>query len=231
MIWNRSLDLLFPPRCSVCDRVISVDDKGICGKCRNILPWVEEPRCFRCGKTVESPETEYCGDCMKRRHSFDKGFMLLRYVPPVSDAMAAMKYHGRAEYAAFYGRLLAETFGREWKELGVGALVPVPVHKEKLKKRGYNQAELLADAMAEILRLPIDRTVLIRGEETRAQKKLSREERFLNLRTAFQPGKDIPADTVLLVDDIYTTGATADACTEALREAGAKRVFITAVCC
>ncbi len=231
MIWNRSLDLLFPPRCAVCDRVISAEDRGICGKCRGSLPWVEEPRCFRCGKNVESPEAEYCGDCMKRKHGFEKGFPLLHYVPPVSDAVAAMKYHGRAEYASFYGGLLADTFGEEWKALGIKELIPVPVHSEKLKKRGYNQAELIAEAVAHKLKFSVNKTILVRCEETRAQKKLSREERFLNLRSAFQPGEGTAAEEVLLVDDIYTTGATADACAEALKRAGAKRVYVTTVCC
>ena len=168
---------------------------------------------------------------MRKKHSFEKGFPLLNYAPPVSDAMAAMKYHGRAEYAVFYGKLLAVSFGREWAEFGIKEIVPVPVHSEKLKKRGYNQAELLAEAMAEQLELPVNKGILIRKEETRAQKKLSREERFLNLRSAFQPGEGTVPDTVLLVDDIYTTGATADACAEALKRAGARRVYVTTVCC
>lgn len=231
MFWKKSIDLLFPPRCAVCDGLITSEDKGICDKCRGSLSYVTGPRCFCCGKTVESEETEYCGDCRKRKHSFDRGFPLLHYVPPVSDAMAAMKYHGRAEYAAFYGSLLAECFGREWETLKIDCLIPVPVHKDKLKKRGYNQAELLAEALGEILQLPVDNRILIRGEDTRAQKKLSRDERFMNLRSAFQPGSVTPPETVLLVDDIYTTGATADACAEVLFKAGAERVYITTVCC
>ena len=230
MIWKKSLDLLFSPRCAVCDGLLTQEEKGICGKCRKLLSYVEEPRCFRCGKTVADPEEEYCGDCRKRKHFFERGFPLLLYVPPVSDAMAAMKYRGRAEYAAFYGKMLALNFGKIWHGLGIEGIVPVPVHKKRLKERGYNQAELLAEAVEEETGIPLLTGCLIRGESTKAQKKLSREERFANLRSAFQPGEKAPPDVVLLVDDIYTTGATADACAEVLLRAGAKRVFLTTVC-
>ena len=145
--------------------------------------------------------------------------------------MAMLKYHGRAEYAEFYGRMLAETFGEDWKRLGIKVLAPVPVHGKRLRERGYNQAELLADAISDISGIPVDTELIIRSSSTVAQKKLSREERSLNLRSAFQPGKNVPPDTVLVVDDIYTTGATADACAGVLLAAGAKRVYITTVCC
>jgi len=228
---KRILDLVFPPRCAVCDGLLSLGEKGICSSCKGKLPLVEEPRCFGCGKTVENSETEYCRDCRRKRHLFLQGFPLCHYIPPISDAMALLKYHGRAEYADFYGRMLAETFGDTWKRLGIRVLAPVPVHGKRLRERGYNQAELLADAISEATGIPVDTSLIIRSSETVAQKKLSREERSLNLRNAFQPGKNTPPDTVLVVDDIYTTGATADACAGVLLRAGAKKVYVTTVCC
>ena len=184
MVWKKSLDLLFPPRCAVCDGLLTSEEKGLCHNCKRLLSFVREPRCYRCGKTVEDPETEYCGDCRKRKHSFEKGFPLLHYVPPVSDAMAAMKYRGRAEYASFYGEQLAIQFGREWSSLRIGGIIPVPVHKKRLRERGYNQAELIAEAVSRETGIPLETECLIRGESTKAQKKLSREERFINLRSA-----------------------------------------------
>ncbi len=228
---NSLKDLFFPRRCAVCDEVLPYGTEGVCQACGRKLPFIEEPRCFRCGKTVENEETEFCGDCMRKEHLFRQGFPVLRYVPPVSDAMAALKYHGRAEYADFYGKLMAEHFADRWKEIAPDCLVPVPVHPHRLRKRGYNQAALLAQAMSRSLGIPVNENLLIRSADTTAQKKLSREERALNLRSAFQPGPETPPPCVLLVDDIYTTGATVDACTEVLLASGAKRVYSTSVCC
>ena len=228
---NSALDLFFPPRCAVCDTVLPYGTRGVCEKCGRTLPYVEGPRCFGCGKTVENNEVEYCGDCSRHRHRFLQGFPALRYVPPVSDAMAALKYHGRAEYAEFYGQLLAQCFSDQWKLLGIDCIVPVPVHPHRLRKRGYNQAALIAGAVSDATGIPMKEELLIRNTDTVAQKKLSREERSLNLRAAFAAGASPMPKTVLLVDDIFTTGATADACTEVLLGAGAKRVYLTTVCC
>ena len=224
-------DLFFPPRCAVCDTVLPFGEEGICRDCSVRLPYVEEPRCFGCGRTVENEEEEFCGDFVRKKHLFLRGYPVLRYVPPVSDAMAALKYHGRAEYASFYGGLIADRFADQWKELMPDVLVPVPVHPHRLRKRGYNQAALIADAISGKTGIPVNERILVRGTDTVAQKKLSREERALNLRSAFRPGPEKPPATVLLVDDIFTTGATADACTEVLLRSGAERVYVTTVCC
>ena len=223
------LDILFPPRCSVCDRVLPFGRRGACPECLKRLPWITEPRCFCCGKTVEREEAEYCGDCARKKHLFRRAFPLLQYVPPVSDALTALKYHGRAEYAEFYGGLLAEHFHEELKALDADCLVPVPVHPHRLRKRGYNQAGLIARAMSKKLGIPGREDLLLRAEDTVAQKKLSREERALNLRAAFQAGGETPPPTVLLVDDILTTGATADACADVLLRAGAKHIYLVTV--
>ena len=224
------LNLFFPPRCAVCDTVLPFGTKGICGECSRRLPFVEEPRCFRCGRTVGNEEEEFCGDCMRRAHAYVRAFPVFEYVPPVSDAMAALKYQGRAEYAEYYGGLLADRFRETWQELVPDALVPVPVHPNRLRKRGYNQAERLAAAMSAKTGIPVREDLLIRATDTRAQKKLSREDRTLNLRSAFQPGTATSPPCVVLVDDIYTTGATVDACAEVLLRSGAERVYVAVVC-
>ena len=228
---KKVFDLFFPPRCAVCDTVLPYGSEGVCEACAGRLPYVEEPRCFRCGRTVGNEEEEYCGDCQRKQHLFLRCYPALQYVPPVSDALAGLKYHGRAEYATFYGRLLATRFREAWEELQPDCMVPVPVHPHRLRKRGYNQAALIAEAISEVMGIPVREDLLVRTADTKAQKKLSREERSLNLRSAFQPGISTPPPCVLLVDDIYTTGATADACTEVLLSAGAQRVYVTTVCC
>ena len=225
------IDLFYPPRCAVCDTILPFGTTGVCERCGRTLPYVEEPRCFRCGQTVENEEEEYCGDCRRREHLFRRSFPVLQYIPPVSDAMAAMKYRGRAEYADFYGGLLADRYREVWQELNPDALVPVPVHPHRLRKRGYNQAERIAAAMSKRTGIPVREDLLIRVQDTKAQKKLSREERSLNLRAAFQAGEGTVPPCVVLVDDIYTTGATVDACAEVLLRSGATHIYVAPVCC
>ena len=230
MDWTNTLDLFFPRRCAVCDELLSYGTRGICKDCENRLPNVKEPRCFCCGRTLEDPEEEYCQECQENPHLFVRAFPLFQYIPPVSDAMAAMKYQGRAEYAGFYGTLLGEQFRKDWMELRPDCLVPVPVHPNRKRKRGYNQAELLAEAMSEVTGIPVRKKLLIRSADTKAQKKLSKEGRRGNLAAAFSCEEEAPP-CVVLVDDIFTTGATADACTKSLLQAGARRVYVAAVCC
>jgi len=226
------LDIAFPPRCAVCDAVLPVGyDRGACRSCMSKLSYVTEPQCLKCGKEIMSYEDEYCDDCRRETRSFVRCYPLLNYIPPVSDALAKLKYHGRAEYADFYGRLMAEYFGNIYMNIPGACFVPVPVSRQRLHRRGYNQAELIALAISEYTAVETRSDILVRSKDTKAQKKLSRSDRAKNLRHAFEvkPGTDIP-EAVILVDDIYTTGATLEACTQVLLRAGVRRVYATTVC-
>ncbi len=235
-IGNSLKDIVFPPRCAVCDAVLPIwtdkKQEGICPSCKAKLPYVEEPRCLKCGKEIESDTEEYCADCQKLNRSYKKGFPLFHYVPPVSDAVLAMKYKNRQEYADFYGREIAGRFGASFHKLGKDiCLVPIPIHKNRLRKRGYNQAELLAETVGKYTGIPVRTDILIRVEDTKPQKELNPTERTRNLSRAFQVSKNIRLpDAVMLVDDIYTTGATIEACTELLKQAGVKDIYYTSIC-
>lgn len=256
------VDIIFPRRCAVCDDVLGPGSKGICASCRPRLSYVSEPRCMRCGKEIENSDEEYCGDCTKTKRSFEGGFPLFNYIPPLSDAITRLKYHGRQEYAGIYGREIAKAYGAQFKMLGVKCLVPVPLHKDRLKKRGYNQAALIAKGISAETGIPVNEKLLIRDKKTAPQKELSDVDREKNLSMAFAVGKiyssndagndhsaswaysrrivrntedQVKSDsiifpeTVLLVDDIYTTGATIEGCTKVLLAAGVKKVYYTSV--
>lgn len=236
-------DLLYPPRCAVCDTLLPVWEKtfgnmesgrvrGICPDCRGKLRYLSEPCCLKCGKEIEDAESEFCADCGRLVRSYEKGFPVFNYVPPVSEAVLAMKYKNRQEYADFYGREIAERYGAVFHALtGKKAFIPVPIHKNRLKKRGYNQAELLAEAVSKYTGIPVWKDVLLRVEDTKPQKDLNDEERERNLYTAFavQRGAEVP-ECALLTDDIYTTGSTVEACTRILKQNGVKQVYYTSVC-
>ncbi|SEP62412.1 comF family protein [Lachnospiraceae bacterium NE2001] len=226
---EKFLDLLFPPRCALCDDVIPAGGGHICSDCRKKLIPIKEPTCYKCGKEVNSVETEYCKDCEKRKRSYVRGFPVFKYAPPLTDSLMAFKYAGKKEYAAFFADAIYERFSAEFLRLLPDAIVPVPINKHKLITRGYNQAELIAKLLGKRMNIQVRSDIIDRASDTKAQKELSPEERDRNLRNAFSVSLQVDIEVVLLVDDIYTTGSTIEACTRALHEAGVKSVYYTSV--
>lgn len=171
-------------------------------------------------------EDEYCKDCGKRKHEFVQGKSLYEY----SSAAASIyrfKYGKRREYADFYGEELAKRFGETIRRWGAEALVPVPVHEKRKRERGYNQAELLAVCLGKRLHIPVKQNLLVRSKETVPQKELNAAQRQNNLKRAFKIGKnDVKLSTIIVVDDIYTTGSTVDEIARTLKQAGVKQVYI-----
>lgn len=224
---DKLCDLLFPPRCVVCDRVMGRTDvpKGTCASCRDVLKLIKEPRCLKCGAQLEEDETEYCNSCKNRRHYYDKGLALYEYTS-VRTSIYRFKYGGRMEYAHFFGREMARRLGGAIKEWGAQALIPVPLHPSRQRRRGYNQAAELAKACGAALGLPVEEKLICRARKTRPMKLLNAKERQINLKNAFLMLQDVvKLDTVVVVDDIYTTGSTVDAMAKLLKAAGVKKVY------
>ena len=181
---------------------------------------------MRCGKGLSKQETEYCHDCGKYKHMFVRGRSLYRYYS-VAGALFRFKYQGRQEYADFFGEELYRYLGRDILAMKPDAIVPVPLHKSRLKERGYNQAALLGKALAKRCGIPFREDLVIRAKKTVQQKQLSRIERQNNLKKAFKlSGNSVKLNTLLLVDDIYTTGSTVDALAEVLLRGGVKQVYV-----
>lgn len=224
------LEILYPARCPVCHGVIR--GKGdLCLPCRNKLPYVKEPLCKKCGKEIEKPEQEYCRDCQRFSHGFDRGAAVFAYNDIMQRSIAMFKYHNRREYAKFYAKEMAQHCRRFIERCAPEVIIPIPIHKKKMRQRGFNQAELVARGLGKLLKIPVDTTYLIRAENTIPQKELSRQQRKANLKKAFMIKKtDQCYRRVLLVDDIYTTGATIDAVSELLKEKGAKNIFFLTIC-
>lgn len=228
---ERIKDILFPPRCAVCDGVLGPGSKRVCSDCEKKLSYVEEPCCYKCGKEIASEDEELCADCRESTRSFVRGFPVFNYLPPLSDALMGLKYGGRQEYADFYGEEIFRRFGKELKSCKIDAILPVPIHPKKFTTRGYNQAELIADALGKCMGVRVRTDILRRVTNTAPQKGLNNVEREKNLRKAFSTFdniKDLP-ETVLIVDDIYTTGSTIEACTSVCMEKGIKKVYYTSV--
>lgn len=226
---RQGLSLFFPGRCPFCDEVIPMGAFQ-CGECGGKLPVVRQPFCCKCGQPLEDGRREYCADCARKRHSYTRGRAVYVYEGAVKTSLYRFKYGGRREYAACYARQAVESYGAWIRELKPEALVPVPLHPGRRRKRGYNQAELFARELGEQLGLPVYSRLVCRSVDTRPQKELNDVQRKKNLKNAFTiPENIVQLKKVLLVDDIYTTGSTVDAVSEALRAAGVEQVYVLCI--
>ncbi len=228
-VGKKILDLLFPRRCVVCDQITDCPQEQVCRKCREKILYIKEPCCLKCGKQLKREEQEYCGDCEKNSHLFLKGTALYDY-GSMADSIFRFKYAGRMEYAEFYGRELYEKKSAWLSAVGADALIPVPAHPSRKRKRGYNQAELVAVQLSRLSGIPVNTSLVSRTRRTQPLKNLSRQERQNNLKKAFKIRQnDVKLNTIVIIDDIYTTGSTIDAMTEILHRAGIKRVCFMAL--
>lgn len=227
------IDAAFPRRCPVCGEPARPTGHTICTDCLPRLDLVREPRCMKCGRELSDETERLCAECTVRERSFVRGLALLHYDDIMRRTVGQIKYGNRREYIEPLARLMYLKFCRELQSMDPDCLIPVPVHRSRLRRRGFNQAALLAHALGAQAGLPVREDILFRSRRTEAQKELSPDERIRNLSEAFSaciadegstPGR------VVLVDDIYTTGSTIEACARALRAAGVGQVYFLALC-
>ena len=223
------IDSLFPRRCPVCEEIVK--GRYICRECLKKLSFVGEPYCLKCGKPLVNLQDEYCMDCVRLPKSFDFGMALLNYDDITENAMIKIKYKNRREYIEPYAMMMAERFRGKIEKMQIDCLMPVPVHKSRLRERGFNQAEILANILGRQWDILVDTETLYREKKTVAQKELTPQERLKNLTKAFGANQlREGVRNILLVDDIYTTGSTIEACTRVLRAKGAERIYYISIC-
>ncbi len=218
-------DIFYPRRCPVCDRAVRPFGGLICETCTSKFVYVKQPCCLKCGKELAEETEEYCGDCLRRRHLFDCGRALYVY-KSVSDSIYRFKYRGRQEYGAYYASCMKKQLGGWIAQRRPDALIPVPIHAAKRRTRGYDQAQVLARELGRRMGIPVEDQLVKRVRRTVPMKDLPLAERQNNLKRAFKICRnDVKLDTVIIIDDIYTTGSTIDAMSYELRRAGVKRIY------
>ncbi len=227
MMSNCLLDMLFPEGryCIVCRHKLVGGQHILCLDCESRIKPILPPICAMCGRSVNK-SGKLCGDCMNQKRSFVQARSFGEYDGVLKKVIHEFKYHGRRELADFIGYKMLSVFeGLGWPEFDV--IVPVPLHKKRQKERGFNQAYLLAAYLGKKIGLPVCNDI-VRVKHTEHQTLLSRHQRSKNLKGAFQliDSSRIKGKTVLLVDDVYTTGSTADECSATMREAGAKHIYV-----
>lgn len=256
-------DLLFPPRCAICDDILpirttigsrwrsstqrtsgsqrrpairrasdphrrSVARPCICPACKGKPELINEPFCLKCGKELAKNE-EYCDDCKSRKHLFERGMSVFVY-GSVSDSLYRFKNKGRQEYADFYAQSILKAHGRWLMSLRPDALVPVPVHRSKRQHRGYNQAELIANNIFRMTGIPVYKDLIIREKRTGPLKDLSLKARQNNIKGAFKVTENaVKLKTIVIIDDIYTTGTTIDEMCRCIKSAFDCKIYFLTV--
>lgn len=221
---------MYPEVCPFCGRAHL---KIICNECREKLIYTKEPVCKKCGKPIQNEQAEYCRDCRKRMEKsmcwFDSGRSLWVHRSPVSESIYQFKFHNRRIYGKYYAQEMVRRFDKWIRKKHVQVLIPVPMDPGKKRKRGYNQAEVLAKELGKILDISVD-TRLIKKKKTTAQKTLGRYEREYNLKGNFRVERqnNIPR-CVMVIDDIYTTGNTINEVSKTLKKAGVEMVFFLTI--
>lgn len=236
-ILEKGLEALYPSNiyCVSCGSIIDhTRDYALCDACMERFHWLGRKTCAKCGKLLqEDYRHQLCYDCRQHDHVFDKGYTCVQYSLYERGVLMDYKYKGKSYIGRKLGDILHDRMALTDEVFDL--IVPVPLHRKKLARRGYNQAEVMARQLARRCDVPCGSRVLERTRQTRPMKGLGAFERYENLEDAFavSPGNhyQLHGKRLLLVDDIYTTGSTMDACSQPLKQAGAKRICCLTFAC
>jgi len=223
-LFSQLLDLIFPPRCAICKKK---GQKMICDDCLSKVVYIKPPICRICGK----PRDKYfagdlCEDCSREGMPFEIARSVVLYDGVIKEAIHKFKFEGKRALSSFLGEFLIDYLKRGYIPVKkIDAVIPLPLSRKRFRQRGYNQTELLAKEISGHYSINVDSSSLKKVKDITPQFELSREKRMSNVKGAFS-SSPLPGKNVLLIDDIYTTGATVREASRALKAAGAKNVYV-----
>jgi ComF family protein len=212
------MDFLLPGNCLLCGA--NSGRNLLCQPCSDDLPRLPEASCPQCGE--QSPNGERCGSCLNQAPHFVSTRALYRYDFPTDRLIQALKYGHQLAVAAWLGGLMAEQLRGHSCDL----ILPLPLHPDRLRQRGFNQSVELARPLSAVLNKPLALDCLWRTRATPPQAELALKERGRNVRGAFECRQEIGDRSILLIDDVMTSGATLDECARILMLHGARRVDV-----
>lgn len=236
-IFKLARDFLVPRRCPICREIVWSETSNFwCPTCREKLPWLEPPFCSVCGVPFNvfyrekfSEEFSLCGDCLTMSPAYDMIRSACLYDGIVADLITGLKYGKHLTNVPILGELMEEAFLKWLREEKIDLIIPIPMHIDRLKKRGFNQSVLLAKDLAKRIRIPWNHSVLVKIRNTPPQVSLHKKARKENLKKAFVVSESwkpfLNHASVLLIDDVITTGTTILECAKILKKAGARKVI------
>ena len=227
------VSVFFPAGCRICEKLLTGASRvPLCVECLSSFERVPDTICEICGRPLPGLARKdevplLCPACTSKTYAFDRARSFAFYKDTLVRAILLLKFEQIEPLGAWFAERLAELVKAEGAAMAADVVVPVPLHRERARERGYNQAALLSKPLARKLRLPHKAVLLTRARPRPDKQVLSLEERWESVRGAFatRSGSQVDSKRVLLIDDVLTTGATLDACARALREAGAKSVI------
>lgn len=231
-IFARFLEIIYPPRCHICRAFLADRNAGnnhFCDDCLNSFIRITSPLCPVCGTPFVSrvEEDHLCEECLRKLPFYDILASPYLYEGGITDTIHQIKYSGKTYLAQSLGDLLAASAREKFGDTKGSLIMPVPLHPKRLRERGFNQSLVLARAIGPLLEARIDFLSLRRVRYTQPQTGLKRDERRRNVKGAFdisgQP--DLKGKTIILVDDVATTGNTLNECARVLKKAGCEKVL------
>jgi ComF family protein len=231
------VSVLFPAPCRLCEAPLETASRiPVCPECLGSLRPFSGPACQGCGRPFASEQAglvskPLCRACRAGIYAFDFARSYGPYDEKMAPAILLLKHNAIAPLGAWFADRLAELIAGEPRLAEVDRVVPVPLHRARLRERGHNQAELIARPLAKRVRLPLAPNLLARIKPRPEKLRMSRRERWLSVRGAYTicKGKRVDKARILLIDDVFTTGATLDSCARVLRGAGAASVIALTV--
>ncbi len=219
------IGLLYPAQCLACGSGLeALDNAGICPSCRTKIRRNPKPHCKSCGRSIDD-RSGLCAECARTKFHFERAWSAYLYEGVLKDLVHLFKYSGRLSLARAFSDLLFDFINENPEILdGIDAITYVPLQAGNLRRRGFNQSKVLGARISARYDIPL-LDLLTKSRATRCQNELSREERLDNLKGAFRSrGGNLKEKTLLLIDDVMTTGSTLNECSKTLLGSGAKNV-------
>jgi competence protein ComFC len=221
-------DLFFPPACVLCDAPEVKTDERLCFKCAETIKLIPDIVCPKCGLPISQPDSAAFHPCKRERPAYGRARYGYFHEGAVRECVVGLKYNGSLKMGEAVSDLLIKAFNRYFRPHEFDLIIPVPVHRKRLSKRGFNQTVVVSQDLSDFTGIPLQRRALKKTRDTPPQVGLSRSQRMSNLAGSFGVKRPslISRARILLIDDVSTTGSTIREASRALMDSGARSVDV-----
>jgi competence protein ComFC len=222
--FSNLLTVFFPHLCFNCST--KIPQGYLCPKCFEKIEFLYPPLCRLCAKPITNNTSLLCQDCRGTEPDYQKIISAVFYKGPIVDLIHLFKYKNHDYLGPWLAQLLISQLSKTGQQLkGFDLITYVPLHKESLKTRGYNQSRILAKELSKHFQIPLVDDIIIEVKSKKSQTAVERKDRQSNISGIFQAAENISGKKIIIVDDIFTTGSTLSECAKVLKEAGAKNII------